>query len=771
MKVGEIYALMRIDKRAWDKAINESKAQLKNFGDKVEQNSQKIKSMGRKMVVAGGLMLGTAFKLAQMAGVQTLAENKLATALNNVEGATRGAEKELIKYAANLQKITGYGDEEIITAQAMLASFQLNEKQIKALTPRLLDMAAATEKATGQQADLQTIAIALGKGVTGQAGQLARYGVVLSEQTKKTGNFTDIMRDLDKNFKGQAETLGKSYIGQLRGAKAALGDVAEKLGATLIPVLTKFLEGVTKTAQKIGGWISEHKALVGTILKVVAGLGALLVPLGTFLVILPSLVSGIKMVSTVLTTGMGPIAAYTAALIAAVVAAQAISKWMGKVAENTRKAMVSQYKFQKILTDGNEVIKAGMKALTKEQKKELIKQRLEWQAAGESRMAVAHKTMLYLKKNVKNFAEIERKKREEIKKSEQQVKQSRDEEKKIDYNLSGLKNALRQKEKQEATQHNYDIYAKMAEAAAMAKKKRQELSDFIRELLIAEKEARGEDYEVRQEQLLLEYDQKKRLLEEEYQGHVDQKDALLALENWYNAELDKLDAEHNEKKLTGLQKWATEASKIMEKVQKLTAKAFAAMRNISQALLNSRLNHLQRWYDKQKQTILNSQMSEEEKAKAIEKLDKEYEAKKTAAQRSAAKREKAIAIMEAIVNTAAGVTKAWAQGGGLFGAILAAIVAAAGAAQIAAIKAQPLPMAEGGMTKGEGLALLHPNEVVMPLEKIQEDLNLGGGQPINIYINALDAENMEEAVRMRVVPEIQRAINSELITLTPGSVR
>ncbi len=60
---------------------------------------------------------------------------------------------------------------------------------------------------------------------------------------------------------------------------------------------------------------------------------------------------------------------------------------------------------------------------------------------------------------------------------------------------------------------------------------------------------------------------------------------------------------------------------------------------------------------------------------------------------------KAAAISQAVINTAQGVTKAWADTG-VFGAILAPLVAAAGAAQIAVIAAQQPAFAGGGIMGG-----------------------------------------------------------------------
>jgi len=92
-------------------------------------------------------------------------------------------------------------------------------------------------------------------------------------------------------------------------------------------------------------------------------------------------------------------------------------------------------------------------------------------------------------------------------------------------------------------------------------------------------------------------------------------------------------------------------------------------------------------------------------------------------------------IMSAIMATAQAVVNAIASGvppPGNF--ILAGLVAAMGAAQIAAISSTPLPMADGGIAFGPTNALIgeyagakNNPEVVAPLDKLKSMLANGNG--------------------------------------------
>src|SRR5690606_25102553 len=78
-----------------------------------------------------------------------------------------------------------------------------------------------------------------------------------------------------------------------------------------------------------------------------------------------------------------------------------------------------------------------------------------------------------------------------------------------------------------------------------------------------------------------------------------------------------------------------------------------------------------------------------------EKMDRDMDRKRAEISRKQAKRDKAVALMSAIVNTATGVTRVLASPGGIAGLILAGIIGAFGAVQIGTIASTPLPSIEG----------------------------------------------------------------------------
>lgn len=131
-------------------------------------------------------------------------------------------------------------------------------------------------------------------------------------------------------------------------------------------------------------------------------------------------------------------------------------------------------------------------------------------------------------------------------------------------------------------------------------------------------------------------------------------------------------------------------------------------------------NELKRLDIKEKkeiQAIENSQMTEEAKQAAIQKIQERTDKQRRKLEREAAIREKLFALFEIGINTASAIIKA------LPNIPLSIAVGAIGAAEAVAVASAPLPFAEGGLIRGtqDGVNAIvgeaDQDEVVFPLEK------------------------------------------------------
>lgn len=121
----------------------------------------------------------------------------------------------------------------------------------------------------------------------------------------------------------------------------------------------------------------------------------------------------------------------------------------------------------------------------------------------------------------------------------------------------------------------------------------------------------------------------------------------------------------------------------MMAIQSVTADAFNAMKASSDAYFENQFNQLEKEYD-----VAVKYAGDSEEAKKA--LDEKYAERKLQLRRQQAKEEKNMAIFSAVINIATGITASLAQGGPV-GIVLAALIGALGAVQIASIASQPLP--------------------------------------------------------------------------------
>ena len=119
--------------------------------------------------------------------------------------------------------------------------------------------------------------------------------------------------------------------------------------------------------------------------------------------------------------------------------------------------------------------------------------------------------------------------------------------------------------------------------------------------------------------------------------------------------------------------------------------AFSQMGQITSQFFANKAAENENWYNKEKQTIEQSEMNEQAKAEALQDLEAKMAEKTAKLKAKQAKADKVAGMFNAAINTAVAVTKVVAN------PVLAAIVAGLGAVQMAAIAAQPIPgFADGG---------------------------------------------------------------------------
>ena len=159
----------------------------------------------------------------ELYGRQEQAVKKLNTALGKT---TTG----LQKYASELQKVTTYGDENIIEAMALIGAFVKEEDQIKLLTKATLDLAAA------KGMDLVAAADLVAKSVGSSTNALSRYGIEITGAVGSTERLETAVINITKRFGGQAEAEANTMYGAIQQVRNQIGDLQEEIGRKAIPI-------------------------------------------------------------------------------------------------------------------------------------------------------------------------------------------------------------------------------------------------------------------------------------------------------------------------------------------------------------------------------------------------------------------------------------------------------------------------------------------------------------------------------------------------------
>lgn len=182
--------------------------------------------------------------------IQATAEKQLEVAARNNPYLDDGSVMQLKNYAGQLQSISTVGDEQLLPMMAQLASAGRTQEEIQNIMSAALDVSASG------MMSLDTAVTQLNKTFSGSTGQLGNQIAELKGLTKEeleSGKAIDIVA---QKFKGMAEETAKA-TGSTEQLKNAMGDYKEEIGATFEKKLAPMRRFFTELIQ---GWADAKKA-------------------------------------------------------------------------------------------------------------------------------------------------------------------------------------------------------------------------------------------------------------------------------------------------------------------------------------------------------------------------------------------------------------------------------------------------------------------------------------------------------------------------------
>jgi len=194
-----------------------------------------ISKMGKAVGIASAAYFG-AKGLINAFSEQEMAEKKLEVALGRTSQA-------LLDQASALQKVSMFGDEQIIVQQAFLASLKFTEDQIKTIIPASIDLAAATG------ISLDSAVRNLSKTFSGLQGELGELVPQLRQLTTEQLQQGEAVKVVAELMRGQGKEQSETMTGSIQQMNMAVGDLAESMGEILAPTIIKVTRAMTSFIQ------------------------------------------------------------------------------------------------------------------------------------------------------------------------------------------------------------------------------------------------------------------------------------------------------------------------------------------------------------------------------------------------------------------------------------------------------------------------------------------------------------------------------------------
>jgi len=253
-------------------------ANLSKMGDKAFAVGRATGAIGLASAAGIGLVVNAAEE-------SEIATRRLEQTFKTMGEADNKAATAAAAYASELQTKIGVEDEEIMMVQSKIATF----KKVSDETARMSGTfdratAAAFDLAAGGFGEASQNAVLLGKalqdpakGATALArtGALNKADIPLIKQiqaTKGLGAAQEyVLKAVERQVKGQAANTATSASKM----RIQFGEVAETLGKSLLPQVTKAMAEVGKIANRFNTWAQKNPELTGSIMKGVAALALL----------------------------------------------------------------------------------------------------------------------------------------------------------------------------------------------------------------------------------------------------------------------------------------------------------------------------------------------------------------------------------------------------------------------------------------------------------------------------------------------------------------
>lgn len=326
---------MAVERSFLVKLLADPSQLLKSF-DKVrgETEGKLVGAFGKVSVAAAAAFAASAAfagKAAFAAAEDAAEQEKLATSLRNVAGASDEAIAATEAFIGELAKSTTFTDSEMRPA-------------LEALVRATGDVASAQQQLTlaqdiavGTGRPLIDVADALAKANAGNMKSLQALSPAIRDNIKEGAGLQDVFQELANTFGGQAATAAGTLQGQMQILRNRFGEVVEAIGTSFLPVLEGMVTLLGGVASILEGNSTAFAFLTTFLLTTTGVVIALSAALKVYTIASTAATVATTAFGASLTaTGIGAIVVLIGVLVASLVIA-------AQKSEGFRKAMVATF--------------------------------------------------------------------------------------------------------------------------------------------------------------------------------------------------------------------------------------------------------------------------------------------------------------------------------------------------------------------------------------------------------------------------------------------
>jgi len=190
--------------------------------------------------------------------------NSLATSVEKQGVSWAKASEGVQTFLNGMMKVTSFSDEQMAKALKVLLDYGMD------LDTAMKSLGTTMDLATGKQIDLETAAKAVGRAFEGNASLLTRMGVEVTKAKDDSVVFADAMTKLQEKFGGAAQSDLEAYAGKQKQVSVAIGELKEKIGTALLPLMTSLQDTFAKVVTGASQFVDDIGSVVREIGKIPA---------------------------------------------------------------------------------------------------------------------------------------------------------------------------------------------------------------------------------------------------------------------------------------------------------------------------------------------------------------------------------------------------------------------------------------------------------------------------------------------------------------------